>query len=919
MKQSPLLGRWAGWAGANPVKVFLMALVITLILGIGAFQMEMEMTFFSIMPQQSTQVQDLKRITNEFPFASSLVVVVDGRGLPADTAKETVKSAIDEMASVFSSDEFDSALSGVYSKVDEAFLKEHGFLLSQSKDLKRLKGIYADPDLFPFLQALNDDLEREYSGDGEAMEDDEMQLVSWVGGVSEILNTMADALEGHLPDDSKIDEALDAYLLGESYYLSRSENMGVLFLNPRYTINDLDPLVNETNRIEERVKSIASDYGMTAGMTGLTVVGRDEMVTSEQGFAFSMLLAFGLILTLMIVVFRIRTTPLIIGVPLMLGVFWTMGLTGFILHRLNIMTAMYMVALVGLGVDYAIHLMTGFVQERDQGKDFLSSITDAFNKSGRGIVTGGFTTAAAFFALLMAESDMVRELAVVAGMGIFCELLAMLMLIPAFLGWRNLRLLRKGKADPMVSRKTPVPSDFVEGLGHSISKRPGLWILVLMTIGLALGTQAPRIELEDNLMKMEAEGLESVKLQDTMTEEFGAAPDVLYYLSEDPDELPALVKAIEKLGSVKSVDAITQWWPTEDQRSRRIPYLEDIRTTLEDWNTSESVDSEMILEELYRLEANLIEMGDLAFLGGTDRLTFVLNKATGLDKDGKKVRNSVFDRLFDSLESDSFNPGELIAFQGRFSLPLSQRIHTMAGTGAISLEDLPDMIRDTYLSKEGSSTLMTISPRMNPWVGESRNIFTSQVSTVTDRTTGMILAADQLILIAGKDGRKAVLAALIAVFLILLIDFKNFKLTALTFLPLLLSFSSLYGIMVLFNIKLDFVNIIAIPLLVGIGIDDAVHINHRYLLEGKGEMHQVLARTGSAVALTTITTIIGFASFIPSVMRAMRSTGIVLTLAMALAFLFSICLHPAVLVMVCEKWGWDLKPRTFKRISKEND
>ena len=110
---------------------------------------------------------------------------------------------------------------------------------------------------------------------------------------------------------------------------------------------------------------------MKAGVTGLTVVGRDEMVTSEQGFALSMFIAVILILALMVVVFRIRTTPLIIGIPLMLGIFWTTGLTGFILHRLNIMTAMYLVALVGLGVDYAIHLMTSYVQERDRKLDFL--------------------------------------------------------------------------------------------------------------------------------------------------------------------------------------------------------------------------------------------------------------------------------------------------------------------------------------------------------------------------------------------------------------------------------------------------------------------------------------------------------------------------------------------------------------------
>ena len=103
------------------------------------------------------------------------------------------------------------------------------------------------------------------------------------------------------------------------------------------------------------------------------------------------------------------------------------------------------------------------------------------------------------------------------------------------------------------------------------------------------------------------------------------------------------------------------------------------------------------------------------------------------------------------------------------------------------------------------------------------------------------------------------------------------------------------------------------PLLIGIGIDDAVHINHRYLLEGPGNMQTVVSRTGTALLLTSVTTIIGFGSFIPSIMRAMRSSGIVLSLAMALAFLFSVFLHPAVLVILREKLGVNLGPWRFRK------
>jgi len=918
------LTRWALWAGNHPGKAILIAMVITLILTLGVSKLEMEMTFLSIMPKNSPQVKNLDKIIKEFPFASSLVLVVDGRELPPETAKATVISLIDRLTVEFSGEEFSSGISGVYSKADVDFIKKHGFLLAESKDLDRMTSLYADTDLVPFLSALNNDLEREYSGDGEALEDDESQIVSWTDGIGLILDSLADSMEGLPPDEADIEAVLEAYLIGSPYYLSRSENMGLMFLKPTFTINDLGPLVEETTRIEERAQDIAASKGAKIGLTGITVVGRDEMITSEQGFALSMLIAFILILALMIVVFRIRSTPLIIGIPLMLGIYWAAGITGFLIHRLNILTAMYMVALVGLGVDYAIHLMTGFIQERDKGKNFPDAIENTFAKSGRGIIIGALTTAAAFFAMLMADSEILKELGIVAGSGILAELVSMLILIPALLGIRQKRLEKRGKDDPMLSRNNTIRSDFASVIGRWISSRPGTFTVAFFIIGIALATQAPKVQIEDNLMNMEAKGLESIKYQDLMVDEFGTSPDILYLIKDNNsmESLPPEIDKLKKLDSVKSVDAITDWQPTDTQQSERLPYLREIRENLAaaaGSSDNSAPDPNLLTEELYRLEANLIEMGDLAILGGTDKAAFALNKVTGLDNDGNKVADTAFDRLFNILEAPTAGKSAdaettaLSDFQAAFSPRLRNRILAMSSSEKISDEELPEMIRDTFISKDGKSNLVTISPRENPWHGQFRRVFNAQVSTVTDQSTGMILAADQLGNIAEHDSVRALIAALIAVFLILLADFRNLRLTLLTFLPLLLSFTSLYGLMALFGIKFDFVNIIAVPLLVGIGIDDSVHINHRYLMEGRGRMNLAISETGSAVALTTITTMIGFSSFIPSIMRAMRSTGIVLTLAMALAFIYSVFLHPALLILVSEKLGWNLNPRFFKK------
>ena len=912
-----LLGRLAQWAAGSPGKAVIVAAAITVVMIVGAAFVQMDMTFYSIMPQHIQQVRDLEYITEQYPLASSIIAVVDGRSLgTGPEVTRTVTDTVDALEAEFTRDEWSDAVAGVWGRFDTDFIASHGLVLTKTDDIQRFSDLYADLDVVPLLAALNDDLEREYSGDSDALSSDENLVVSWAGGLSGILDQLANATDGSGIDQAELDAAMQRWLVGDPYYLSRDETMALVFIEPTFTINDVGPLVRNVPHIDERSKEIGSEFGVQVGLTGMIVVGKDEMMTSEQGLVESMAIALILILGLMILVFRMRSVPLITGIPLVVGILWTIGMTGFALGRLNIMTAMYLVALVGLGVDYAVHLLTGFVQERDDGHDFMDAITITFRRAGPGIVTGALTTAAAFYALIVSESEVVRELAIVAGGGILCEFLAMFLLVPAILGIRNRRLEKKGLPDPMMNQKFRIKSTWADSIGRVVARVPVVFLVGLAAIGIGLGTQAGKVVVEDNLMNLEAKGLESVRLQDTLVDEFGAAPDSLYLFANTRDGLSDLAQRLEDLGSVRMVDSIAPWWPSDAEQAARRPLVADLQQQFAAYQVGSSPDADALLDELYRLEQNLVEMGDLAVIGGMDRVAHALNQATGLDMDGNKVADSAFDRLFNRLESAGSDPATaagLAAFQQSFSPDLSHRLATMANPEPITEDLLPSQVTDSYISRDGSTYLVTITPRQNIWQAEYRNVLTSQVATVTDAATGLVLAADQLTKITQTDGRRAVIAALIAVFVILLIDFRNLRLTIISFIPLGMSFASLFGFMALTGIKLDFINIIAIPLLVGIGVDDTVHINHRYLLEGPGGMQRTLARTGTAVAMTTITTIIGFASFIPSVMRGMRGTGIVLSVAMALAFIFSVFMHPAVLKIAVENWHWNLSPRIGRR------
>ena len=906
-----MLSRWATWSVENWGKALLIVLVITVLLGFGMAKLKMEMTFYSMLPDKSNQVRDLKDIVENFSYASGILVVIDGRSIEdPKEAERTVKDTIDALALEYKNDIYKSYIASIIGKVDISLFKEHGLILTKMDDLERLKRSYSDLNLVPLLRHINDDFEAEYSGNSDKLADEESEAVSSFKGLGELLILIENAAEGKEVSDIELDQVLESYLFGDPYIMSNDNRMGLMIVQPSFTINDISMLQPGVDTIEAGAKKIASDRGIKAGLTGMTTVGRDEMVTSSQGLVVSSILALVLILGLLVLMFRMFSVPLISGIPLITGILWTLGLSGFIIHRLNIMTAMYIIALLGLGIDYAIHLLSGYIQERDGGADFKSAVEHSLIKSGSGIITGALTTAAAFFALTIAENNLIKELGFVAGLGILSELFVMIMMIPPLLAYRDHRLVKKGKPANKIFSKVKIKSDAASGIGRLLIKAPVAIAVVMSLIIISFSLKAGDVGIQDNLLEMEAKGLESVHLNDEMIKEFGMAPDGLLIISSDLEEVKDLSEKIDKLSSVKSVESLADFYISDTEYKKRSSFLKQFITDLDSSKPTSEVNTESLLEELYRLEMNLMEMGDMAYMGNMDSLVHTLGTIIGIDEDGVKVEETSFDRLFLMLEgnTDIGASSAMKALQNDVYNIMNQKIRTMASTGKISLDMLPSNIRDSLISRDGESYLISISPTQNPWEGSYRDIFTDQMESVTDKGTGMILVADQMNIMAQEDGRTASIFAVIVVFLILVADFRNIKLAVITILPLLGSFLTLFGIMAVTGIKFDFVNIIVVPLLIGIGIDDAVHISHRYLREGKGKMDLVIARTGTALLMTTLTTVFGFASFIPSIMRAMRSTGIVLSLAMAIAFLYSVFFHSAVLIIVTEKLGWNIKP-----------
>ena len=101
------------------------------------------------------------------------------------------------------------------------------------------------------------------------------------------------------------------------------------------------------------------------------------------------------------------------------------------------------------------------------------------------------------------------------------------------------------------------------------------------------------------------------------------------------------------------------------------------------------------------------------------------------------------------------------------------------------------------------------------------------------------------------------------------------------------------GLLSMLKLPLTYVNVMAIPMIIGIGIDDGVHLMHRYRIEGWYRTKEVLSSTGKAILLTSLTTIAGFGSLIIAKYRGFASLGSLLVLGVVACFITSVLFLPA--------------------------
>jgi len=166
--------------------------------------------------------------------------------------------------------------------------------------------------------------------------------------------------------------------------------------------------------------------------------------------------------------------------------------------------------------------------------------------------------------------------------------------------------------------------------------------------------------------------------------------------------------------------------------------------------------------------------------------------------------------------------------------------------------------------------------------------FTGDLNRISNKATGMPPVMQELFRVIGNDGKNAALLTVFVVFLLLWLDFRSFKYAIIAIMPLVAGVIWMVGLMHLVSMQLTAVNVMALPMILGIGIDDGVHIAHRWRIEGSKKVNQIFASTGKAIFLTSITTMLAFGSLVFSIWRGFGSLGGAMFIGVGACFLSTV-------------------------------
>jgi hopanoid biosynthesis associated RND transporter like protein HpnN len=622
--------------------------------------------------------------------------------------------------------------------------------------------------------------------------------------------------------------------------------------------------------------------GLNVGLTGEPVLELDEMTQSQKDTTVAAIVSLVLCALIFIYGYQETGRPVKATACLLIGLGYTLAFATLVIGHLNILTITFMPILIGLAIDYGVHLISRYEEELRRGLSKEAALTKAMVFTGQGIFTGGFTTAGGFLAMGLTNFKGIQEMGIICGGGLLVCMVPMMTMLPVLLirGRQNVEDQEPG--DALAEKRARIENLWL--------RRPGWTAGVTLALCALAATQLHKVYFDYDLLNMQSKGLPAVEFEKELIDStpkgvlFGAV------VATNLQQAAVLEQQLTNLPAVASVDSITSFL-SEDQ-TRKLTLVDEIKKELCTVRFAAPDPKPVNLQELSGTLYSL-----RGYLGAA--LDDVQKDAPELVPQFNALRDAIEALRREMLLGDTnqveANSVKLAEFQRSLFDDVHdtfQALSTEDSRGPLSVADLPPALRDRFVGVTGKYLLM-VYPKEDIWKRENQKVFIDQVGKLYPNVTGTPVQLYHYTALLKDSYQQAAWYSLGAIALLVFLHFRSVACVVLALVPVAIGSLWLGGLMGWLGVPLNPANIMTLPLVIGIGVTNGIHILNRFAEE---QTPSLLARsTGKAVLVSGLTAMAGFGSLILAQHQGIHSLGCVMTTGLATCMIAGLTFLPALL------------------------
>jgi len=599
-------------------------------------------------------------------------------------------------------------------------------------------------------------------------------------------------------------------------------------------------------------------------LTGGTALSYEELKSVSNANFQAIIASF--ILVAIVLMIGLGSVRLVLSaiITLLFGLIATTAFAAATVGELNLISVAFAVLYIGLGIDFTIHLTLRYREQALLGNQ--NPLHQATSLMFRSLILCAITTAIGFYSFMPTDYDGVAELGWIAGSGMFISIVFTLTLLPALIS------IKPYKAKSSISDKKFELASQLAQLPYNYSKQILLFSLFILIIFIS---QIHKVSFDTNTLNLQDPETESVQTYRDLLQDSDSSPWSNVLLKQTREEVLTAVDDMKKLDLVDDVIWIEDLLPTEQEDKLFI--IDEMNLFMGDLSIDENknnITHDNQFDAAKKLESQIESYNDTELQEEINKLKRYLNNLL------KNSNNTDIEHLQKQL---------LFNLDGRID-----SLNTALNAETVKFEDIPDVVKQRWQTSKYYKIEILPKEDLNDNAAMLRFVEQQQAYDNTVIGSPVIsIEAGNAVMTAFKS---AFTYALIAITALLLFLIKQ-KTDALIILATILIGSVFtFGFMLIFNIPLNFANIIGLPLLLGIGVDSGIHIVDRFRQEQGNNKNIFMTSSTRGVFVSSLTTICSIGNLAFSSHTGTASMGLLLTVGLVSMMISTMMVLPAFLI-----------------------